>query len=179
MVHAKGAGAHGYFISTKDMSTYTKASIYTGNNKKTKIFARFSTIAGELGSPDLAVDARGFAIKHYTPDGNYDLLTLSGDVFPLHDPMKLADFVHSNKKDPRTGLPDVCNRWDFTSHHPETLNENVRFWSDYGLTDGYVHTNWFAISTYKWVNSKGEVHFVRYHLITDQGLKLLTRDEQK
>lgn len=177
VVHAKGAGAHGYLEVTHDVTKFTKAKFLNAVGKRTPLFLRFSTVAGELGSADTARDPRGFAIKFYTEEGNYDMVGNNTPVFFIKDPIKFPDFIHSQKRNPATHLSDPDAQWDFWAHSPEALHQITILFSDRGTPDGYRHMNGYSSHTYKWVNEKGEVHYVKYHFKTDQGIKNFTAQE--
>jgi catalase len=174
IVHAKGAGAYGYFEGTKDVSKYTKAKFLNNIGKRTQIFVRFSTVAGEKGSSDTVRDPRGFALKIYTEEGNYDLVMNNTPVFFIRDGIKFPDFIHSQKRDPRTNLKNPNMVWDFFSHSPETLHQVTILYSDRGIPESYKNMNGYSGHTFKWVNEKGEAVWVKYHFITNQGIKNLS-----
>jgi catalase len=142
--------------------------------KQTPIFMRFSTVAGEKGYADTDRDPRGFSVKFYTEEGNYDLVGNNTPVFFVRDPMKFVDFIHTQKRDPQTGLRGTQPAWDFWVQQPEAFHQLTILFSDRGTPDGYRHLNGYSSHTYKWVNDAGEVHFVQYHFKTDQGIKNLT-----
>jgi len=177
VVHAKGAGAHGYLEVTHDVTKFTKAKFLNAVGKRTPLFLRFSTVAGELGAADTARDPRGFAIKFYTEEGNYDMVGNNTPVFFIKDPIKFPDFIHSQKRNPQTHLSDPEAVWDFWAHSPEALHQITILFSDRGTPDGYRHMNGYSSHTYKWVNEKGEVHYVKYHFKTDQGIKNFTAQQ--
>jgi catalase len=177
VVHAKGAGAYGYFEVTADVTKYTKAKFLSAVGKKTDVFVRFSTVGGEKGSPDAARDPRGFAIKFYTEDGNYDLVGNNTPVFFIRDPLKFPDFIHTQKKKPRTNLPDPDMFWDFLSLTPESIHQVTILFSDRGTPASYRQMNGYSSHTFKWYKGKGEYVWVQYHFKTDQGIKNLTRQE--
>ena len=179
VVHAKGAGAYGYFEVTADVTRWTKARFLSKVGKKTDLFARFSTVGGERGSADTARDPRGFAVKFYTEDGNYDLVGNNTPVFFIRDPLKFPDFIHTQKRHPGTNLPDPDMFWDFLSLTPESIHQVTILFSDRGTPDGFRHMNGYSSHTYKWYNNKGEYFWVQYHLKTDQHIKNLVRDEAK
>lgn len=131
------------------------------------MFIRFSTVAGEKGSPDTDRDPRGFAMKFYTEDGNYDMVGNNTPVFFIKDPIKFPDFIHSQKKNPHTNCRDPNTAWDFWSYSPEALHQITILFSDRGTPDGFRHMDGFSSHTYKWVNSAGEVFFVKYHFKTN------------
>jgi catalase len=177
VVHAKGAGAHGYFEVTADVTKYTKAKFLSKVGKKTDVFVRFSTVGGEKGSPDAARDPRGFAVKFYTEDGNYDLVGNNTPVFFIRDPLKFPDFIHTQKKNPQTNLPDPDMFWDFLSLTPESIHQVTVLFSDRGTPASHRNMNGYSSHTFKWYNGKGEYFWVQYHFKTDQGIKNLTRQE--
>ena len=176
VVHAKGAGAHGYFEVTNDMSQYTKAKLFNGVGKKTDMFIRFSTVAGELGSADTVRDPRGFAVKFYTEEGNYDIVGNNTPVFFIRDAIKFPDFIHTQKRDPKTHLKNPTAVWDFWSHSPESLHQVTILMSDRGIPATLRHTHGFGSHTFKWVNEAGQASWVKYHFKTEQGVKNLDVD---
>lgn len=171
IVHAKGAGAFGYFESTSDSSQLTKAKFLGSKGKRTPVFVRFSTVAGEKGSADTVRDPRGFAIKFYTEDGNYDLVMNNTPVFFIRDGIKFPDFIHSQKRDPRTNLKDPNMAWDFFANSPESMHQVTILYSDRGIPESYKNMNGYSGHTFKWVNSKGIAVWVRYHFKTDKGIR--------
>jgi len=177
VVHAKGAGAGGYFEVTADVTKYTKARFLSKVGKKTEVFARFSTVGGEKGSADAARDPRGFAIKFYTKDGNYDLVGNNTPVFFIRDPLKFPDFIHTQKRHPATNCPNPDMFWDFLSLTPESIHQVTILFSDRGTPATFRNMNGYSSHTYKWYNKKGEYFWVQYHFKTDQGIKNLTREE--
>ena len=177
VVHAKGAGAGGYFEVTADVTKYTKANFLSKIGKKTEVFVRFSTVGGEKGSSDSARDPRGFAIKFYTEEGNYDLVGNNTPVFFIRDPLKFPDFIHTQKRNPVTNLPDPDMFWDFLSLTPESIHQVTVLFSDRGTPATYRNMNGYSSHTYKWYNEKGEYFWVQYHFKTDQGIKNFTRQE--
>ena len=177
VVHAKGAGAWGELRVTHDVTQYTKAKLFSEIGKTTAAIARFSTVAGEKGSADTARDPRGFAIKFYTEDGNYDIVGNNTPVFFIRDGMKFADFIHSQKKDPRTNIQSAESMWDFWSLSPESLHQVTTLFSDRGTPWGFRHMNGYSSHTYSWINAKGERFWVKYHFKTKQGIKNFTREE--
>ncbi|MCL5782643.1 MAG: catalase [Candidatus Thermoplasmatota archaeon] len=177
IVHAKGAGAFGYFEATRDMAGYTKAKFLRNIGKKTPLFVRFSTVAGEKGSADTVRDPRGFAVKFYTEDGNYDLVMNNTPVFFIRDGMKFPDFIHSQKKNPRTNVRDPDMAWDFWSHSPESLHQVTILFSDRGIPKDYRHMNGYSGHTFKWVNNRGEAVWVKYHFKTDQRVQNLSVED--
>jgi len=177
VVHAKGAGAGGYFEVTTDVTKYTKAKFLSKVGMKTEVFVRFSTVGGEKGSADAARDPRGFAIKFYTKDGNYDLVGNNTPVFFIRDPLKFPDFIHTQKRHPATNCPNPDMFWDFLSLTPESIHQVTILFSDRGTPATYRNMNGYSSHTYKWYNKKGEYFWVQYHFKTDQGIKNLTREE--
>ncbi|MFD2208135.1 catalase [Virgibacillus halophilus] len=176
VVHAKGAGAHGYFEVTNDVSKYTKAAFLSEVGKRTPLFTRFSTVAGELGSADTVRDPRGFATKFYTEEGNYDLVGNNTPIFFVRDAIKFPDFIHTQKRDPRTHLKNPTAEFDFWSLSPESLHQITYLHGDRGIPATLRHMNGYGSHTYKWVNAQGEAVWVKYHWISDQGVKGLDED---
>ncbi len=177
VVHAKGAGAHGYFEVTADVTQWTKAKFLSEVGKQTPVFARFSTVGGEKGSADTARDPRGFAVKFYTEEGNYDLVGNNTPVFFVRDPQKFPDLIHSQKRNPQTNCKDPNIIWDFFSLSPESIHQVTILHSDRGTPKSYRHMNGYGSHTYKWINAKGEAFWVKYHFKTDQGIQNFTREE--
>ncbi|WNC15570.1 catalase KatA [Brevibacillus brevis] len=173
VVHAKGAGAHGYFEVTNDLTRFTKAKFLSEVGKRTPLFIRFSTVAGELGSADTVRDPRGFAVKFYTEEGNYDLVGNNTPVFFIRDAIKFPDFIHTQKRDPQTHLKNPTAVWDFWSLSPESLHQVTILMSDRGIPATYRHMHGFGSHTFKWVNEQGEGVWVKYHFKTEQGIKNL------
>lgn len=176
VVHAKGTGAHGYFEVTNDMSKYTKAKLFNGVGKTTPMFIRFSTVAGELGSADTVRDPRGFAVKFYTEEGNYDLVGNNTPIFFIRDAIKFPDFIHTQKRDPRTHLKNPNAVWDFWSLSPESLHQVTYLMGDRGIPATLRHMNGYGSHTFKWVNAEGEAVWVKYHFKTEQGVKNMSND---
>ena len=174
VVHAKGSGAYGELIVTQDITRFTKAALFSQVGKKTPLFLRFSTVGGEMGSADTERDPRGFAVKFYTEEGIWDLVGNNTPVFFIRDPIKFPDFVHTQKRDPRTNLKSSTMMWDFWSSHPESLHQVSTLFSDRGLPDGYRHMHGFGSHTYSLVNDRGERFFVKWHFKTKQGIRNLT-----
>ena len=177
VVHAKGAGAHGYFECTADMSKHTRASFLSKVGKKTEVFARLSTVGGERGSADAARDPRGFAVKFYTEEGNYDMTGNNTPVFFIRDPLKFPDFIHTQKRNPATNTPDPDMFWDFLSLTPESIHQVTVLFSDRGTPKNFRHMNGYSSHTFKWYNAAGGYCWVQYHFKTEQGIRNLTRDE--
>jgi catalase len=177
VVHAKGAGAYGYFEVTADVTPYTRAAFLSEVGKKTDVFVRFSTVGGEKGSADAERDPRGFAIKFYTEEGNYDMTGNNTPVFFIRDPLKFPDFIHTQKRDPATNLKSPTMAWDFWSLTPESMHQVTILFSDRGTPATYRNMNGYSSHTYKWYNAKGEYFWVQYHFKTDQGIRNLTGPE--
>ncbi|WP_342417947.1 catalase KatA [Paenibacillus sp. FSL R10-2782] len=176
VVHAKGAGAHGYFEVTNDLSAYTKASFLSEVGKRTPMFIRFSTVAGEQGSSDTVRDPRGFAVKFYTEEGNYDLVGNNTPVFFIRDAIKFPDFIHTQKRHPQTHLKNPNAVWDFWSLSPESLHQISILMSDRGIPATLRHMHGFGSHTFKWVNAEGQAVWVKYHFKTEQGVQNLDVD---
>jgi len=177
VVHAKGGAAHGFFEVTEDVTEYTKASFLARVGKRTPVFARFSQVAGELGFPDTVRDPRGFALKFYTEEGNFDLVGNNTPVFFVRDSTKFQDFIHSQKRLPDTGLRSNDMMWDFWTLSPETVHQVIILMSDRGIPRTWRHMNGYGSHTFSWVNAGGERFWVKYHLKTVQGVENLS-DEQ-
>ncbi|MBC7271659.1 catalase [Streptomyces broussonetiae] len=176
VVHAKGSGAYGFFEVTNDVSQFTKADLFQPG-RRTAMLARFSTVAGELGSPDTWRDPRGFALKFYTEHGNYDLVGNNTPVFFVRDPQKFQDFIRSQKRRPDNGLRDNDMQWDFWTLSPESAHMVTWLMGDRGVPRTYRHMNGYSSHTYMWVNRGGEKFWVKYHIKTDQGIQFLTQAE--
>ncbi|MCX6366405.1 MAG: catalase [Armatimonadetes bacterium] len=176
-VHAKGAGAHGSFVVTGDISRYTRAKLFAKVGSSCPIFARFSTVAGESGSADTARDPRGFSLKFYTEEGNWDMVGNNTPVFFVRDPLKFSDFIHSQKRDPATGLRDNVMQWDFWSLSPESLHQVTILFSDRGIPATLRNMNGYSSHTYSLWNDASERFWVKWHFKTVQGIKTLTNDE--
>lgn len=179
VVHAKGAGAFGYFQVTnqKVITQICKADMFSTKDKKTPVSVRFSTVGGENGSADTARDPRGFAIKFYTEEGNWDLVGNNTPIFFLRDPILFPSFIHTQKRNPATHLGDPDMFWDFISLRPESVHQVSFLFSDRGTPDGYRHINGYGSHTFKNVNAKGDAVYVKYHFKTDQGIANLTPEE--
>ena len=177
VVHAKGTGAFGTFTVTHDISKYTKAKIFNKIGKQTKLLIRFSTVGGEKGSADTERDPRGFAMKFYTEDGNWDLVGNNTPVFFIKDPKKFGDFIHTQKRDPRTNCKSPTMMWDFWSLNPESLHQVMILMSDRGTPHGHRHMNGYGSHTFSLINDKNEVVYVKFHFKTMQGIKNFTNDE--
>lgn len=176
-MHAKGSGAYGSFTVTHDISRYSRAKIFSQVGKKTDLFVRFSTVAGERGAADAERDIRGFAIKFYTEEGNWDLVGNNTPVFFLKDPMKFPDLNHAVKRDPKTNLRSAKNNWDFWTNLPEALHQVTITMSDRGIPLSYRHMNGYGSHTYSLINANNERFWVKFHLKTQQGIKYLTDQE--
>ncbi|AIB16421.1 catalase (plasmid) [Azospirillum argentinense] len=177
VVHAKGAGAYGVFRVTKDVTPYTAARFLSDVGKETEVFLRFSTVGGEKGSADAERDPRGFAVKFYTEDGNYDLVGNNTPVFFVRDPLKFPDFIHTQKRNPATNLKDPTAVWDFFSLSPETMHQLTILFSDRGTPRGYRHMDGFSSHTFSWINAAGERFWVKYHFKTRQGIQNFTAEQ--
>lgn len=174
--HAKGSGAFGVFETTEDLSAYTKAALFQ-KGCKTDMLARFSTVAGEAGSPDTWRDVRGFSLKFYTTEGNYDLVGNNTPVFFVRDPMKFPHFIRSQKRLPDSGLRDNHMQWDFWTLNPETAHQVTYLMGERGLPRTWRHMNGYGSHTYMWVNAAGERFWVKYHFHTHQGMEHFTNAE--
>jgi len=171
VVHAKGAGAHGRFEVTHDVTAYTRAKFLSKVGKKTDVFVRFSTVGGEKGSADSERDPRGFAVKFYTEEGNYDMVGNNTPVFFIRDPLKFPDFIHTQKRNPATNLKDPDMFWDFLSLTPESVHQVTILFSDRGTPRSYRNMNGYSSHTYMWDNAKGEHFWIKYHFKTEQGIQ--------
>ncbi|GAB4296634.1 MAG: catalase KatA [Oscillatoriaceae cyanobacterium] len=177
VVHAKGAGAHGYFEVTADVTHWTKAKFLTPVGKQTPVFVRFSTVGGEKGSADAARDPRGFAVKFYTEDGNYDIVGNNTPTFFIRDPLKFPDLIHSQKRNPQTNCKDPNAVWDFFSLTPESVHQVTILYSDRGTPKSYRHMNGYGSHTFQWVNAENQGFWIKYHFISEQGVENFTREE--
>lgn len=176
-MHAKGSGAFGTFVVTHDITRYTKAKIFSDIGKKTDLFMRFSTVAGERGAADAERDIRGFAMKFYTEEGNWDLVGNNTPVFFLRDPLKFPDLNHAIKRDPRTNMRSAKNNWDFWTSLPEALHQVTITMSDRGIPYSYRHMHGFGSHAYSMINGNNERLWVKFHLVCQQGIKNLTDEE--
>ena len=154
VVHAKGSGAHGHFEVTNDITKYTSARLFSRIGNKCPLFARFSTVGGEKGSADTARDPRGFAVKFYTEQGNWDLVGNNTPVFFIRDPLKFGDFIHTQKRDPQTNLKSPTMMWDYWSLSPEALHQVTILFSSRGIPDGFRHMNGYGSHTFSLINDK-------------------------
>lgn len=177
VVHAKGAGAYGYFEVTHNVTPWTKAAFLNTPGKTTPTFVRFSTVKGEMGSADTVRDVRGFAIKFYTEEGNYDLVGNNTPVFFIRDAIKFPDFVHSQKRHPQTNAKDANMAWDFLSYTPEAMLQVTIVYTDLGTPKSYRHMDGFGTHTFKWVNAANEAFWIKYHFKTEAGVENWTREE--
>ena len=174
VVHAKGAGAYGTFTVTSDIVRYTRAKVFNTIGKKTRVFVRFSTVGGEKGSADTERDPRGFAVKFYTEDGNWDLVGNNTPVFFIKDPKKFDDFIHTQKRDPRTNCKSPTMMWDYWSLNPESLHQVMILMSDRGTPFGYRHMNGYGSHTFSFINKENKRFWVKFHFKTVQGIKNFT-----
>ena len=175
-VHAKGTGAFGVFETTEDVSQYTKAALFQPG-ATTEMLARFSTVAGEQGSPDTWRDPRGFALKFYTSEGNYDLVGNNTPVFFIRDTMKFPHFIRSQKRLGGSGLRDNHMQWDFWTLNPESAHQVTYLMGDRGIPKTLRHMNGYGSHTYMWINAAGEKFWVKYHFHSDQGVEGLTGED--
>jgi catalase len=173
-VHAKGSGAFGTFTVTQDITQLSCAKLFSHVGKQTETFLRFSTVGGERGSADTERDPRGFALKFYTEEGNWDIVGNNTPVFFIRDPLKFPDFIHTQKRLPQSNLKSAQMMWDFWSHSPEALHQVTILFSDRGIPDGYRHMHGFGSHTYSLINAAGERHWVKWHYKTLQGIKNLS-----
>jgi len=176
-MHAKGSGAFGTFTITHDIAKFTKAKLFSNIGKKTPVFTRFSTVAGERGAADAERDIRGFAVKFYTEEGNWDLVGNNTPVFFIRDPIHFPDLNHAVKRDPKTNMRSAQNNWDFWTMLPESLHQITITMSDRGIPYGYRHMHGFGSHTYSLINDKNERVWVKLHLKTLQGIKNLSNEE--
>ena len=178
IVHAVGSGAHGTFVVTNpDVARWTRMKMFGEVGKRTEVFVRFSTVAGSRGAPDAVRDPRGFAVKFYTDDGNWDLVGNNTPVFFIRDAIKFPDFIHSQKYDPHTNRQEADNVWDFFSHSPEATHQFTWLFGDRGLPASLRHMNGYGSHTFQWVNDDGERFWVKFHYKTDQGIENNTAEQ--
>jgi len=177
VVHAKGSGAYGTFTVTGDVTEYTRAKLLSEVGKQTEAFVRFSTVAGERGAADAERDVRGFAVKFYTEEGNWDLVGNNTPVFFVRDPYKFQQFIHTQKRDPKTNLRDMDMQWDFWSLCPESLHQVTILFSDRGIPKSFRHVNGFGSHTYSLINARGERVWCKFHFKTMQGIRCLREEE--
>lgn len=176
-MHAKGSGAYGTFTVTHDITKYTRANLFSQIGKKTELFLRFSSVAGERGAADAERDIRGFAIKFYTEEGNWDLVGNNTPVFFLRDPLKFPDLNHAVKRDPRTGLRSAENNWDFWTSLPESFHQVTIVMSERGIPRTWRHMHGFGSHTYSFINANMERYWVKFHFVSQQGIQNLTDAE--
>ncbi|TXK48739.1 catalase [Pontibacter qinzhouensis] len=174
VVHAKGSGAYGTFTVTHDITRYTRAKVFSQPGKETRVFLRFSTVGGEKGSADSERDPRGFALKFYTEDGNWDLVGNNTPVFFIKDPKKFPDFIHTQKRNPHTNRKSATMMWDFWSLNPESLHQVLILMTDRGTPLSYRHMHGFGSHTFSFINKENERHFVKFHFKTMQGIQNFT-----
>ncbi len=179
VVHAKGTGAFGYFEVTEDVTQWTRAAFLNKVGKRTPVLLRFSTVAGELGSADTVRDPRGFALKFYTEEGNYDLVGNNTPIFFIRDPSKFSDFIHSQKRMPDSDLRSNNAQWDFWSLSPEAMHQVTFLMTDRGTPHTLRHMNGYGSHTFMWINANGEKFWVKYHFKTEQGIENFTDAEAK
>jgi catalase len=177
IVHAKGSGAYGKFTVTHDISKYTKAKLFSKVGNECRMFARFSTVGGEKGSADTERDPRGFALKFYTEDGNWDLVGNNTPVFFIKDAKKFPDFIHTQKRIPKTNLKSATMKWDFWSFNPESLHQVLILMSDRGTPYGYRHMHGFGSHTFSMINNDHERVWVKFHFKSKQGIKNFTAED--
>jgi catalase len=170
VVHARGTGIFGEFVPTTDISSLTTAKVFTPGTK-TPVFVRFSTVMGYRGSPEQARDPRGFAVKFYTQQGNWDLVGINWPIFFIRDAIKFPDFVHANKPSVVTGVQDANLAFDFFAHSPEATNMLTHLYTDEGMPDSYRHMDGYGVHAFKFVNAMGEVHYVKFHWKSRQGIQ--------
>ncbi|WP_087689223.1 MULTISPECIES: catalase [unclassified Pandoraea] len=173
-VHAKGSGAYGKLTITHDITRFSRARVFEGIGKETPVFLRFSTVAGERGAADAERDVRGFALKFYTDEGNWDLVGNNTPVFFVRDPLKFPDFIHTQKRDPKTNLRNPTAAWDFWSRHPESLHQVTILMSDRGLPANYRQQHGFGSHTFSFINAANERFWVKFHFKSMQGVENLT-----
>lgn len=176
-MHAKGSGAFGTFTTTNDITKYTKANLFDTVGKKTDVFMRFSTVAGERGAADAERDIRGFAIKFYTQEGNWDLVGNNTPVFFIRDALRFPDLNHAVKRDPKTNMRSAQNNWDFWASLPEALHQVTIVMSDRGIPLSYRHMHGFGSHTFSFINAENQRFWVKFHFKTQQGIKNLTDAE--
>lgn len=177
VVHAKGSAAYGTFTVTNDVTPYTKASFLSEVGKKTDVFLRFSTVAGERGAADAERDVRGFALKFYTEDGNWDMVGNNTPVFFIRDPYKFANFIHTQKRHPKSNVRNMDMQWDFWSLCPESLHQVTILFSDRGIPKTLRNMNGYGSHTYSLINDEGERVWCKFHFKTEQGIECMTDEE--
>ncbi|MFZ4927980.1 catalase [Chryseobacterium sp. Mn2064] len=177
IVHAKGTGAFGKFVVTHDITKYTRAKVFSEVGKETKMFVRFSTVGGEKGSADAERDPRGFAVKFYTEDGNWDIVGNNTPVFFIKDPKKFPDFIHTQKRDPHTNYKSATMTWDFWSLNPESLHQVLIVMSDRGTPRSYRHMHGYGSHTFTMINADNDLVYVKFHYRSAQGIQNFTNSE--
>ena len=177
VVHAKGSGAFGTFTVTQDITQYTKAALFSEVGKQTPMLGRFSTVGGEKGSADAERDPRGFSLKFYTEEGNWDMVGNNTPVFFVRDAIKFPDFIHTQKRCPANNLKGALPRWDFWSLSPESLHQVLILYSDRGIPKNFRHMHGFGSHTYSLINKENKRTWVKFHFITQQGIQNLTENE--
>lgn len=177
VVHAKGTGAYGTFRVTQDLTPYTRARLFSQVGNQCRVFVRFSTVGGEKGSADTERDPRGFAVKFYTEDGNWDLVGNNTPVFFVKDPVKFPDFIHTQKRDPHTNLKSPTMMWDFWSLNPESLHQVMILMSDRGTPYGYRHMHGFGSHTFSFVNAQNERTWVKFHFVSQQDIRNFSAED--
>jgi catalase len=177
VVHAKGAGAHGHFEVTHDITDFCSAALFNKVGNKARATVRFSTVGGESGSADTARDPRGFAVKLRTEEGNWDMVFNNTPVFFLRDPAKFPHFIHTQKRDPQTHLKDADMFWDYLSQNPESIHQVMILFGDRGVPDGYRFEHGYSGHTFKFINAQGKFHYVQIHLRSDVGVKYVAQDK--
>lgn len=177
VVHARGTGAYGEFVLSRSLKEFSRADFLQTVGEKTPVFVRFSTVGGGQDSSDYARDPRGFAVKFYTREGNFDLVGNNTPVFFLNDPQKFPDFIHSQKKNPRTNLPDPAAMYEFWANHPQSLHQMTILMSDRGIPYSYRHMNGYGSHTLSFYNQQGQRYWVKFHLKTNQGIRCLSEAE--
>jgi len=177
VVHAKAAGAHGTFSVTQDITKYTKAKLFSKIGKQTEVLGRFSTVAGEKGSADTVRDVRGFALKFYTEEGNWDMVGNNTPTFFIRDAIKFPDFIHTQKRDPQTNAKFDTPQWDFWSQVPEALHQVTILFSERGIPRGIPYMNGYGSHTYSFINADNERFWVKFHFKTQQGIQCIPPDE--
>src|SRR4030081_830195 len=177
IVHAKGSAAHGTLTITNDITRYSKAAVFSKVGKQTPAYLRFSTVAGERGAADAERDVRGFALKFYTEEGNWDLVGNNTPVFFVRDPLKFPDFIHTQKRDPKTNMRSSTAAWDFWSLSPESLHQVTILMSDRGIPLSPRFMNGYGSHTFSFWNNINERFWVKFHFKTQQGHKTLSNEE--
>ncbi len=179
VVHAKGSGAFGHFTVTQDITKYTSAKLFSRVGNTCETFARFSTVGGEKGSADTARDPRGFSVKFYTEEGNWDMTGNNTPVFFIRDPLKFGDFIHTQKRDPETNLKSPTMMWDFWSLSPESLHQVTILFSDRGIPDGYRHMHGYSSHTFSLINANNELFYVKWHIRPSRGSRISRQRRRK